>query len=194
MNDAVKQTLNAMNVAFPAKRAHLMNMWSIRPAVGEPQHYVYDRNETDSYPIELRASHRAKWTKVQNQVYTGNDGISYYDERHIDAGWNYVSVLREMAPPLEKPVLRRHVPFIENEHYRALDEILEKQSAKEEEEDNLEKDWKTFGMCASWHLEQIDEILERRSAKEEELDDDVKNRQTFENPISWQHYPFEAIV
>jgi hypothetical protein len=175
--NSVKQSL---------KRAQ-MNMWSIRNTV--------DTTETDSFPIELRATHRPKWTKVGNQVYTGNDGISYYDERHIDAGWNYVSVMKEMAVlPLEKPVLRRHVHSFENEHYRALDEMLEKQSAKEEEEDDLAKDWKTFGMCVSWHLEKIDEILERRSAKEEELDDDVKNRQTFENPIPWEYYPFEFIL
>ena len=145
--------------------------------------------EIDSFPIELRASCRAKWTKVGNQVYTGNDGISYYDERRIDAGWNYVSVL-----PVEKPVLRRHVPSVENEYYRYLDEMLEKQSAREEEEDDLEKDWKTFGMCVAWQLEKMDEILERRSAQEEELDDDAKNRETFENPIPWEHYPFEFIV
>ena len=188
-----------MHIAFLANRAPFVNMWAVR----ESTHL--HRDERDSFPIELRPSHRAKWTKVKNQVFTGNDGISYYDERPIDAGWNYVSVVKDSAlntpsersalnTPLEKPVLRRHIYSFENEHYKALDEILEKQSAKEEEPDNLERDWKTFGMCVSWHLETIDEILERRSAKEEELDDDVKNRQTFENPIAWEHYPFEAIV
>jgi len=98
--------------------------------------------------------------------------------------------------PLDIPVLRRHVHSIENPDYVRVDELLEEQSAREEEPDDLYKDWKTFGIPIPWKSDKdtIDDLLEERSAREEEPDDLDKNRETFGNPGSWEHEPFDSIL
>ena len=194
-NINLKAELAKIHAEMPAKRDVLKETWSeIRAMFIAPKmdNYVFGQGDTDKYPIELRQSHRAKWTKTQTKVSTGNDNISYYDDRHIDAGWNYVSVVHDLV----KPVLRRHVHSIENPDYASVDELLEERSAREEDRDDLDKDWKTFGISIPWKSdkETIDEVLEERSAREEEPDNWEKNQDTFGNPRSWEHDPFDSIV
>ena len=181
----LKMELAKIHAEMPAKRDVLEE---IRPMFIAPKmdNFVFGQDDTDKYPIELRPSHRAKWTKTQTKVSTGND------DRHIDAGWNYVSV----TPNLVKPVLRRHVHSIENPEYASLDELLEERSAREEEPDDLDKDWKTFGIPIPWKSdkETIDDLLEERSAREEEPDNWEKNQETFGNTTSWEHEPFDSIL
>jgi hypothetical protein len=197
-------------------RESLIEAWRIRPKFPEPQsdNYVFGQNEDDHYPITLDPLRRAKWHKKDNIVYTPNDGITYFDDKHIDAGWNYVSVCNaEPNPDLNcdqtdvdlteliktnRPILKRQTNeyLSYTECYASTDKLLEMRSAREEERDDPEKDRATFGLPVPWKFdsELIDEILEQTSAKEEEPDNWEKNRETFYAPCAWEHEPFDHIL
>lgn len=70
--------------------------------------------------------------------------------------------------------------------------------AKEEEEDNLEKNRETFENPIPWRNngihEMLDEMLENMSAREEEEDNLEKDWQTFGCAIPWEYEPFDAIL
>jgi hypothetical protein len=220
---AVESMLADIHAEFAAKRDTFEKRWlGIRPpqiadgyVSGENGIAFEKSEEIDAFPIELREKHRAKWVKLANCVYTRNDDIVFYDETHIDAGWNYllvshtpvvdvpsvfdlldyryvnVGIVEEILrnhneettamvnrlpmPPCEREIcMDANARIMLEEDYDAgndanrenhvsrnawVDEILEERSAREEEPDNLEKDWRTFGCTIPWEHEPFDAIV-----------------------------------
>lgn len=239
---ALESMLADIHAEFATKRDTFEKRWlGIRPEFSPHQmRDGYVCEEIDEFPIELRELRRAKWVKLENCVYTRNDGIIFYDDKHIDAGWNYVLVSHEadldlhsvfdlldyryVNTHLVEDILRNHdeeimagvnrlpIPSCErqvvqlhsqiedapNPEYAWMDEILEERSAREEEDDDAEKDRNTFDdmhMCK--HVSRnawMDEILEERSAREEEANHLEKDWRTFGCAIPWEHEPFDEIL
>ena len=131
---------------FDEKQAKLLPQWDQARLNEIPPSYnsLFGEEYADDLP------EKAKFT--MNSI-----GLVYFDGKVTDkkistihAGWRY----KYVEPRLMPIKLERHpkIPYIENHHYRSLDEHLERISGREEEHNNQEKDNDTFNNCIMWNF------------------------------------------
>lgn len=109
---------------------------------------MFGKGENGRPPVPMNLPHNPTWSKSFGMI-TKPDEECVYDPRNIDAGWNYLYTTPfYFENPDEEPYEPMYIDYMENSEYAKLDELMEKQYAHEEEEDNLEKDIKTFVHCS----------------------------------------------